>query len=84
MAIFCDEDGDRGEGAYTCIHHRDLMFTEAHERCSVCSGETYPVYYINRGHGYEQHFIKGEVLHSVNILQVDCMEQARLLQCGTI
>ena len=63
MAIFCDEDGDRGEGAYTCIYHRDLMFTEAHERCSVCNGETYPVYYINRGHGYEQYFIKGEVLH---------------------
>ena len=63
MAIFCDEDGNKGEGAYTCIHHRDLMFTEAHERCDVCNGDTYPVHYINRGHGYEQHFIKGEVLH---------------------
>tara|TARA_R110000824_G_scaffold140134_3_gene305711 strand:+ start:2708 stop:4348 length:1641 start_codon:yes stop_codon:yes gene_type:complete len=63
MAIFSDEDGNKGEGAFTCLHHRDIILHEAHERCEECGGDSFPVHYVNRGHGFAQYFIKGEILH---------------------
>ena len=63
MAIVCDEDGNKGSESFTCIHHRHVSVVSPHEKCGECNGDLYPVHYINRAHGSEQHFIKGEVLH---------------------
>jgi hypothetical protein len=63
MAIICDEEGNKGGDTYTCLHHRELVVTESHEKCNECRGDMYPVHYVNRAHGIEQNFIKGEVLH---------------------
>jgi len=63
MAIVCDDEGNKGGNAYTCLHHREVVTTEPHEKCEECGGDMYPVHYTNRAHGYEQNFIKGEVLH---------------------
>ena len=63
MAIVCDDEGNKGGDTYTCIHHRHIVTTEPHEKCDECGGDVYPVHYVNRAHGLEQNFIKGEVLH---------------------
>jgi len=63
MAIVCDDEGNKGGDTYTCIHHREVTVSEAHEKCGECNGDMYPVHYINRAHGEAQNFIKGEVLH---------------------
>jgi len=63
MAIVCDDDGNKGGNAFTCINHRDIIVTEPFEKCDECGCELFPVHYTNRAHGEEQHFIKGEVLH---------------------
>ena len=63
MAIVCDDEGNKGGNAFTCINHRHITVTEPHQRCDDCGGELYPVHYTNRAHGIEQNFIKGEVLH---------------------
>jgi len=61
--IYADEEGVRGTRGFTCIHHREMLADEPHERCESCGGAMFPVYYINRAKGTDQHFIKGEVLH---------------------
>tara|TARA_R110002012_G_scaffold1712_6_gene8314 strand:+ start:2699 stop:4345 length:1647 start_codon:yes stop_codon:yes gene_type:complete len=63
MAIVCDDEGNKGGDTYTCLHHRDVVVSEGHEKCGECQGDMYPVHYVNRAHGGEQHYIKGEVLH---------------------
>ena len=63
MAVVCDDEGNKGGDTYTCIHHREVTATEPHEKCGECGGDLYPVHYVNRAHGLEQNFIKGEVLH---------------------
>jgi hypothetical protein len=63
MAIICDEDGNKGGNTFTCINHRDITVDEPYERCMECGGDLQPVHYVNRAHGLEQNFIKGEVLH---------------------
>ena len=63
MAIVCDDEGNKGGDTYTCIHHREVTTSDPHEKCPECGGDTYPVHYTNRAHGYQQNFIKGEVLH---------------------
>jgi hypothetical protein len=61
--IYADEEGVRGTRGFTCIHHREMLADEPHERCESCGGAMFPVYYINRAKGTDQHFIKGEILH---------------------
>jgi hypothetical protein len=63
MAIVCDDEGNKGGDSFTCIHHRHLSVDNMYEKCGECNGDVYPVHYVNRAHGYEQNFIKGEVLH---------------------
>ena len=63
MHIYADEEGTRGTKGFTCIHHRDVIVKEPHERCEVCGDALYPVHYVNRAKYKDQHFIKGEVLH---------------------
>ena len=63
MAIMADEDGSKGNESFTCIHHRNVVVNEPHERCMECGSKVVPVHYKNRAHGSDQNFIKGEVLH---------------------
>ena len=63
MALYTDEDGTKGTAGFTCIKHRDVISEEAGGKCEYCEGKLYPVYFVNRAHGEEQHYLKGEVLH---------------------
>jgi len=63
MAIYSDELGQRGTKGFTCVNHRGMLTTEAHERCEECGGNVFPVHYVNRVNGQDQYFLKGEVLH---------------------
>jgi rRNA maturation endonuclease Nob1 len=63
MAIYSDELGQRGTKGFTCINHRSIISTEAHEMCEECGGNLAPVHYVNRVNGKDQYFLKGEVLH---------------------
>ena len=63
MAIYSDEKGTKGKEGFTCIRHRDFKSDDPTERCEECGGPTYPIHYVNRAHGEEQYYIKGEVLH---------------------
>ena len=63
MHIYADEEGVRGTKGFTCIHHREVLSTEPHERCEQCGDSLYPVHYVNRAKGEDQYFIKGEILH---------------------
>lgn len=63
MAIYADELGIRGTKGFTCINHRDYIVTEPHENCSECNSPLFPIHYVNRANGEEQHYIEGEILH---------------------
>ena len=63
MFIYSDELGQRGTKGFTCINHRVLISTEPHELCETCGSNLFPVHYVNRVNGEDQHFLKGEVLH---------------------
>jgi DNA-directed RNA polymerase subunit RPC12/RpoP len=63
MALYTDEDGTKGTAGFTCIKHRDMISQEDGSTCEYCASKLYPVYYVNRVHGEEQYYLKGEVLH---------------------
>jgi len=63
MSIYADELGIRGTKGFTCINHRGYISQEPHENCSDCGGPLFPIHYVNRANGEEQHYIEGEVLH---------------------
>jgi rRNA maturation endonuclease Nob1 len=63
MFIYSDELGQRGTKGFTCVNHRTLISTEPHELCETCGANLFPVHYVNRVNGEDQHFLKGEVLH---------------------
>lgn len=63
MAIYTDELGERGTKGFTCVNHRSMLSTEPHELCETCGSNLFPVHYVNRVHGEDQYFLKGEVLH---------------------
>ena len=63
MFIYADELGQRGTKGFTCVNHRDKITTDPHELCDQCGGNMFPVHYVNRANGKDQHFLKGEVLH---------------------
>tara|TARA_R110000823_G_scaffold225720_1_gene353475 strand:+ start:156 stop:1799 length:1644 start_codon:yes stop_codon:yes gene_type:complete len=63
MFIYSDELGQRGTKGFTCVNHRSLIATEPHELCDTCGAALFPVHYVNRVNGEDQHFLKGEVLH---------------------
>ncbi len=63
MSIYADELGIRGTKGFTCINHRGYISQEAHENCSDCGSPLFPIHYVNRANGEEQHYIEGEVLH---------------------
>jgi len=63
MHIYADENGERGAEGFTCLRHREYISKDKHENCEECGSPTHPVHYVNRVHGEEQAFIKGEVLH---------------------
>ena len=63
MFIYADELGQRGTKGFTCVNHRDKITTDPHEICDQCGGNMFPVHYVNRANGTDQHFLQGEVLH---------------------
>ena len=63
MSIYTDELGQRGTKGFTCVNHRHIISTEPHEQCEECGSSLYPVHYVNRVNGKDQHYLKGEVLH---------------------
>jgi len=63
MFIYADELGQRGTKGFTCVTHRDKITTDPHEICDQCGGNMFPVHYVNRANGTDQHFLQGEVLH---------------------
>ena len=63
MAIYTDENGEKGTQGFTCLNHRNQISESSVGVCDECSAPMHPVYYVNRCNGEEQHYIKGEVLH---------------------
>ena len=63
MFIYSDELGQRGTKGFTCVNHREMIYKDPHESCEHCGANTFPVHYVNRVNGKDQHFLKGEVLH---------------------
>jgi len=63
MFIYSDELGQRGTKGFTCVNHRQMIYKDPHEPCEHCGANTFPVHYVNRVNGADQHFLKGEVLH---------------------
>ena len=63
MAIYSDENGEKGNHGFTCLNHRDQIIEDPTAMCDECGSPMHPVYYVNRCNGEEQHFIEGEVLH---------------------
>ena len=63
LYIDVDENGDRGKSHFTCITHREIYDDDNNARCPECDANLHPVVYINRVHGEEQYYIKGEVIH---------------------
>jgi hypothetical protein len=63
MFIYSDENGQRGTKGFTCVNHRRVIHQDPHEKCEVCGSSLFPVHYVNRVNGEDQHFLKGEVLH---------------------
>lgn len=63
MFIYSDENGQRGNKGFTCVNHRGVIHNDPHERCEVCDSNLFPIHYVNRVNGEDQHFLKGEVLH---------------------
>lgn len=63
MYIDIDEEGDRGKAHFTCLTHRDVYDSDSLASCPECGSKLQPVHYINRVHGKDQYFVKGEVMH---------------------
>ncbi len=63
MFIYSDENGQRGTKGFTCVNHRGVIHQDPHEKCEVCNSNLFPIHYVNRVNGDDQHFLKGEVLH---------------------
>jgi hypothetical protein len=63
MAIYADENGEKGHYGFTCLNHREQIVNDPVAICDECNSPMHPVYYVNRCNGEEQHYIKGEVLH---------------------
>jgi hypothetical protein len=63
MAIYTDENGEKGTQGFTCLNHRSQITENPVGMCDDCGSPMHPIYYINRCNGEEQHYIKGEVLH---------------------
>ena len=63
MYIDIDEEGDRGEAHWTCLTHREVYDDDPMGKCMECGSKLHPIYYINRVHGKDQYFVKGEVMH---------------------
>jgi len=63
MFIHSDELGRKGTEGYTCVRHRNMYSEDVGAVCEECGGSLHPVHYVNRVHGEQQYFIKGEVLH---------------------
>ena len=63
MFIYADEDGVKGNKGFTCVHHRSIIATEAHEGCETCGSPLMPIHYVNRAKCDDQYFLEGEVLH---------------------
>ena len=63
MAIYTDENGEKGTQGFTCLTCRDQLTENPYEACEECGAPMHPVYYVNRCNGEEQYYIKGEVLH---------------------
>ena len=62
MYFDLDEEGDKGESHWTCLTHRDV-YNDFPGECPMCAGKLHPIYYVNRVHGEDQYFVKGEVIH---------------------
>ena len=58
-----DELGKRGTKGFICPVHREQLYVESHDSCELCNAVTQPVHYLNRVHGEEQWYMKGEVVH---------------------
>ena len=63
MFIYSDENGQRGTKGFTCVNHRGIIHKDPHEKCEICNSNLFPIHYVNRVNGDDQHFLKGEVLH---------------------
>ena len=63
MFIYSDENGQRGTKGFTCVNHRGVIHKDPHEKCEICGSHLFPIHYVNRVNGDDQHFLKGEVLH---------------------
>lgn len=63
MFIYSDENGQRGTKGFTCVNHRGIIHQDPHEKCEICNSNLFPIHYVNRVNGDDQHFLKGEVLH---------------------
>ncbi len=63
MFIYSDENGQRGTKGFTCVNHRGVIHKDPHEKCEICNSHLFPIHYVNRVNGDDQHFLKGEVLH---------------------
>jgi len=63
MFIYSDENGQRGTKGFTCVNHRGVIHKDPHEKCEICNSNLFPIHYVNRVNGDDQHFLKGEVLH---------------------
>ena len=63
MFIYADENGVKGTKGFTCVHHRNMLATEPHEKCESCGSDLKPVHFVNRANGEDQYFLEGEVLH---------------------
>ncbi len=62
MYIDVDEEGDKGKAHYTSLTDRSV-YSDTPGTCPTSGSKLYPVHYINRVHGEDQYFIKGEVIH---------------------
>ena len=62
MYFDVDEEGDKGKARFTCLTHRDL-YDDTPGNCPMCDSKLQSVYYVNRVHGEDQYYVKGEVIH---------------------
>ena len=63
MNIYADEYGERGIKGFTSLTDRAFISDDINECHPETSETLHPVHYVNRVHGEEQYFVKGEVLH---------------------
>tara|TARA_R110002020_G_scaffold64632_3_gene171464 strand:+ start:3766 stop:5388 length:1623 start_codon:yes stop_codon:yes gene_type:complete len=63
MYLDVDEEGDRGQAHWTCLTHREVYEDDVTACCLECGSKLHPVHYLNRVHGKDQYYTKGEVIH---------------------